>query len=118
MLSASGTTSAQDDGLALEIDDSVPGQAGLFFQANGMLAGGAGVPFGDGLRCIGAGGVVRIQVRFAGASGSTSSTVSIVTQGAVVAGDTRYYQWWYRDPAGSCTGQTFNFSNGWQVDWQ
>ena len=28
------------------------------------------------------------------------------------------YQWWYRDPLNTCSGQGFNFSNGVSVTWQ
>ena len=40
--------------------------------------------------------------------------------GAVIAanlGAPTYYQWWYRDPTNPCSGQGFNFTNGWCVTW-
>ena len=39
--------------------------------------------------------------------------------GNLMAGDSRCYQWWYRDPgAGNpCQGQFFNLSNGVVLVW-
>ena len=38
--------------------------------------------------------------------------------GASYYGAPSYYQWWYRDPQNSCTGQGFNFTNAWRADWR
>jgi hypothetical protein len=35
----------------------------------------------------------------------------------VVAGNTRYFQQWYRDAFTFCTSWTFNLTNGLQVTW-
>jgi len=44
---------------------------------------------------------------------------SIVTEGGVSPGDTRYYQSWFRDGGGlSVCGLNSNLTNGLQVDWQ
>jgi len=37
---------------------------------------------------------------------------------AANVGAPSYYQWWYRDPQNTCSGQGFNFSNAWAVTWQ
>ncbi|MCB9914071.1 MAG: FG-GAP repeat protein [Planctomycetes bacterium] len=116
LLSATGSRSVGLDDLVLRADDSTPGQPGLFFQGTSAVAGGLGVAFGDGLRCAG-GTVVRLQIAAADAIGTAQSSVSVATQGAVSAGQTRVYQWWYRDPAGSACGSAFNLSNGLSVDW-
>ena len=41
--------------------------------------------------------------------------ISIAT--GVVAGDTRYFQVWYRNAAAFCTVSTFNLTNGVSVSW-
>lgn len=115
-LGASGLAGVTADSLVLTVVSSVPGQSGLFLQGINAVGGGNGVLFGDGLRCAG-GGLVRLQVRFANASGSASTTVSIALAGGVAAGDVRRYQWWYRDPASSPCANGFNLSNGLEITW-
>jgi hypothetical protein len=115
ILSMSGTpgASAGTDTLVLTASD-VPGP-GLFFQGTGQFAGGAGVPFGDGLLCAG-GAITRLGVVFpVGNSASypgglTPSPIHI--GGATASGDVRHYQCWYRDAAVFCTASTFNLTQG------
>lgn len=114
-LAGQGSASVGGDDLVLRATSSVPGQPGLFFQGNNAINGGAGSTFGDGVRCAG-GNVQRLQIRTANGAGEAATTASIVTNGGVSAGDTRRYQWWYRDPAGPC-GTGFNFSNGLELTW-
>ena len=78
---------------------------------------GAGIQFADGLRCAG-GGVIRLQVRFADASGWSATTAAVALKGGVSAGDTKRYQLWYRDPQSTICGTGFNLSNGYEVVWQ
>jgi hypothetical protein len=111
VISASGSTSIAAGNLVLTGTQLIPGQPGLYFQGNNAVSGGNGVTFGDGLRCAG-GNVVRLQVRVANSSGASSTTVNIGATGGVSAGDTKRYQVWYRDPASSPCGATFNLSNG------
>ncbi|MCB9913912.1 MAG: hypothetical protein H6828_02040 [Planctomycetes bacterium] len=80
------------------------------------MNGGAGTLFGDGLRCAG-GSVVRLQIRVAGASGTSVTTVNVGVKGGVAIGDVRRYQLWYRDPAGSPCGAFFNLTNGLELTW-
>ena len=115
-LGAVGTASVSADTLVLQASSSTPGQPGLFFQGTTAPNGGNGIPFGDGLRCTG-GSAKRIQTRVANGAGATSSTVSVSVAGAVSAGDTRFYQWYYRDPATSPCGALFNLSNGVEITW-
>ena len=89
---------------------------GLFFQGNNAINGGDGITFGDGLRCAG-GGVIRLQVRFPDASGDASTSISISVKGGCIAGDLKRYQNWYRDPASSVCGATFNLTNAVEVTW-
>ena len=107
--SGSNSVSAADFGLAAA--GLVPSQPGLYFQGNNAVNGGMGNAFGDGLRCAG-GGVIRLQVRFTDAAGTSATTANLVVKGGVVAGDTKLYQLWYRDPITSPCGASFNLSNG------
>jgi hypothetical protein len=92
---------------------------GLFFQ--GTASGGAGVPFGDGLLCLG-GAFVRMGVVFPTGSaasypgGLTPNPIHIAG-GPIVSGDVRHYQVWYRDAVPFCTAATFNLTQGLTVTW-
>ncbi len=117
-LDVTGTASIAADDLVLSTEGLVPNQPGLYFQGVNAINSGAGVTFGDGLRCAG-GGVIRLDVAVANSSGiSTTAGTSISTRGLVAAGDTLRYQLWYRDPAGSPCGTSFNLSNGYEITWQ
>lgn len=116
-LSSSGTASATSSSLVLSVSGVPANQPGLLFQGDVANNGGMGVPFGDGLRCAG-GTVIRLETVFADASGNATSTIDIAAKGGVSAGDTRYYQHWYRDPSGSPCGSAFNTSNGLEMTWQ
>jgi len=78
-----------------------------------QLGLGIGNPFGDGRLCV-AGIIDRPGVGFANGSGFAS--VGFVPVG-VSAGDTRYFQAWYRDSASFCTTSTFNLSNAFAQVW-
>jgi plastocyanin len=115
-LSATGGASIASDTVVLEGTSSTPGQPGLFFQGDGDINGGAGVTFGDGLRCAGQ-NVVRLQIVTADGAGVARSTIAIAAAGGVSAGQTRRYQWWYRDPVLTVCGSGFNLSNGLRLSW-
>jgi hypothetical protein len=93
-----------------------PSQPGLYSQGINAINSGGGVQFGDGLRCTG-GGVIRLQVRFAGGEGGSATTIDIAVKGGVVAGDVKRYRLWYRDPNGTPCGASFNLSNGMEITW-
>ncbi len=102
--------------LVLLASGSPPNQPGLFFQGDNAINGGLGLSFGDGLRCAG-GNVVRLEVVPTNGAGDASSSLSLSVAGAVTAGQTKRYQWWYRDPVGGQCGSGFNLSNGLEVNW-
>ncbi|MDP6540179.1 MAG: thrombospondin type 3 repeat-containing protein [Planctomycetota bacterium] len=114
---ALGHPSVGSDSLVLSVGNAIPQQPGLFFVGTSTLAGGAGVTFGDGLRCCG-GNVLRLQVTFPDGAGSTASDLPIAAATGVQAGDSRCYQYWYRNPAGSPCGSGFNLTNALEVVWQ
>lgn len=110
-LRAAGSSSVTDADFQLLGEGLVPNKPGLFFQGNNAVNEPFGNQFGDGLRCAG-GGVVRLEVQFADSTGSCSTSVDLISKGGVSASDTKHYQLWYRDPAGSPCGSGFNLTNG------
>ncbi len=117
VLSASGSASIAANDLVLSAEFLTPGP-GLFFQGNNAVNSGNGNPFGDGLRCAG-GGVRRLEVQFANSGNgfAVSSTSSISGGGIVSPGDTKRYQYWYRDSGSSPCSTLFNLSNGYEISW-
>ena len=125
-INANGATLAGAGFASLAVDTFVlsgagmPNSSALYFQGTAQSGAGAGVAFGDGLRCA-AGTVVRLGTTANVAGGSqypnASSSVPISIKGAVPAGATRTYQVWYRNSAVYCTASTFNLTNGVTVTW-
>ena len=117
-----GTTSVSADDLELVTDGVPPNKFGLYYMGGGALT----LPVGDGVRCVGSGGVgtFRYGVLSSGAGGVLAPGPGMVADscmlfsplGCITAGDTWYMQSWYRDPAGPC-GSGFNFSNGIEVQF-
>ncbi len=94
----------------------IPNQPGLYFQGDNAVNGGAGVGFGDGLRCVG-GSIVRLEIVFSDAAGFSTTSPGIGASGGVSAGDVKRYQLWARDPGSSPCGGQFNLSNGVEITW-
>lgn len=115
-LRSEGDSSVSADSLVLAVDGSSPLNPGLLFQGTQAANAFAGTPMGDGIFCSG-GAIVRLQILFADGAGAAASSASLSAVGAVSAGDTRYYQWWYRDSALSPCSSFFNLSNGVRVVW-
>ncbi len=114
-LTGAGVASVTSDTLVLTCVHQEPLNSGLYFQGNNDAS--PGLPWGDGLQCAG-GFLVRLQVRQADASGASSTTIGIADKaGNVTAGSVKFYQCWYRNPAGSPCGHEFNASNGLAVTW-
>jgi hypothetical protein len=117
-LQGSGIASVSNDTLTLH-GSGMPNSSALYFQGTAQLAGGAGVVFGDGLRCVG-GSIIRlgIQTNSGGSSQFPVFSPQISLQGNITAGDTREYQVWYRNADPSfCTPSTFNLTNGVEITW-
>ena len=96
-------------------DGLIPGQPALLFAGLNQVSGGAGVQFGDGLRCAG-GGVSRLGVKTPGATGRVEWGPGLHVAGGWSPGDVRRLQGWYRDPAGGgVCGNGFNLTNGVEV---
>lgn len=112
----SGTNNLGADDMVLLVGDSVPNTPGLFFSGSSAVAGGFGQTFGDGLLCA-SGQIRRLEVVVAGFFGDSATTQSMGTLDTLLPGDTRYYQWWYRDTAPLPCGNPFNTSNALEVTW-
>jgi hypothetical protein len=117
-LTATGTASLASDSVSLN-GTQMPSSSALYFQGTTQLATGAGVPFGDGLRCAG-GTIIRLKTvtNIAGASKyPLVGEATVSSKGMVTAVGTRTYQVWYRNAAAFCTVSTFNLTNGLEVSW-
>jgi len=115
---ASGFTRISSDSLVLR-GTSLPNSTAVYLQGTTNVAGGNGIPFGDGLRCVG-GSVVRLGMRFSAGGASQypgPGNASVSVRGNVSAGDVRHYQVWYRNAASFCTAHTFNLTNGLTIVW-
>ncbi len=118
-LRADGLASVTSDGLTLR-GAQMPNSSALYFQGSATQSAGAGVIFGDGLRCVG-GTIVRLGTKNNVLGESQYPEVgdaSVSVRGLVTApGGDRFYQVWYRNAAAFCTVSTFNLSNGWSITW-
>ncbi|MBK7876888.1 MAG: hypothetical protein IPJ77_14275 [Planctomycetes bacterium] len=79
--------------------------------------------FGDGVRCAG-GSLIRLRTKTnAGGASSfpdSTDTITLSARGGVTVGSgaRRYYQTYYRNSAAAfCPPETFNVTNGIQIDW-
>ena len=121
-LTASGDPSLSNDTIVLAAANLVSGQPCLFFSGANQVNGGAGITFGDGLRCAGS-EAVRIEVTAADSSGNAATSVEVSTNGqayghTIDGGETVNYQCWYRDDvAVSPCGNSFNTTNGYTLVW-
>jgi hypothetical protein len=117
-LGALGNPSVSADTYQL-IGTGMPDAPCLYFQGTGLIAGGSGAVFGDGLRCVG-GTVVRLGIKTNVTSFSSypqAMDLSISAAGSVQAGQVRNYQCWYRNGQPFCTPDTWNLTNAHQVTW-
>ncbi len=110
VLSASGSASLLANDLTFQASGVLPGQSAILFVGESALNGGAGVPFGDGLRCAG-GNLRRLGLRLPDALGSATWGPGLAAQGGWGAGDLRRFQVGFRDPANAC-GNSFNLTQG------
>jgi len=117
-LRSSGTASLSAD-TAVLLGGGMPNSSALYFQGTSDVAGGAGVVFGDGLRCVG-GTMIRLgtKANVAGASHYPNAGDSpIHTRGLITGAGSLHYQVWYRNSASFCSASTFNLTNAYELIW-
>ena len=105
VLTAAGSVSAGADDLVFTASNLLPSQPALLFVGTMPL----GIPFGDGLRCVG-GGVVRLGIKTPAPSGEAIWGPYLAAIGSWG------FQVWYRDPMGPC-GSGFNLTNGVEIQF-
>jgi hypothetical protein len=91
----------------------------FFYQGTSQQSGGAGIVFGDGLRCAGG---VPVLLGYKTTTGGMASFPSgmdpqIPVVGGIMAPGTRTYQVTYYDTAVFCTPNVFNHTNGVEIVW-
>ncbi|MCB9916710.1 MAG: hypothetical protein H6828_16430 [Planctomycetes bacterium] len=103
-----GSTSVGANDLALTATQLPTNQNGLFYMGPNQIQ----LPFGDGLRCVGGGGIglVRFPIGNSGASGTLALPAGFVGSAPIAPGSTWNFQAWFRDPPGPC-GNVFNLSS-------
>ena len=108
-----GTLSVSAADLSFDCYGLPANQYGIFYYG----AAQASTPFGNGIRCVAAGGVgtFRLPVLLGDAFGSVSLALDFGSapvssgSGAITPGSTWYFQYWYRDPLAG--GANFNLSD-------
>jgi hypothetical protein len=119
LITRSGSCSVAANSFTL-LASPVPNSVGIFFYSLGQTGGGAGTPFGNGLRCVGNGSnqIVRLKPKIA--SGNLLSDALDFTMlpanGQISPGSTWNFQAWFRDVPGG--GAQFDLSDGLQVTFQ
>lgn len=107
-----GTCSVEQNDFELSAGP-VPNTVGLFFYSQTWVNGGAGTPFGNGLRCIGSGSPI-FRMPASAISGSTLlrsvDYSALHPNGAITPGSTWHFQAWFRDPPAG--GAQFDLSDG------
>jgi len=115
LLTASGVPSIANDTLTLTASQIPTGAPGFFFVGNSELAGGNGLPFHMGLRCVG--NPVRVKKLDNGGTIPLPGAPSLSQALGALAGDTSYFQFWYRNGGGPCGSGSVNTTNGVWVTW-
>src|SRR6185436_12151637 len=106
---AYGSSSVAADDLYLLASRLPPHVRVLLFQGTARIRDGDGVPFGDGLLCVG-GRVKRHPMSSVSAYGTARWGPGLASFGGWTAGATENFQLWYRDRRGRC-GSGYNLSS-------
>ena len=110
-ISASGSSSIGANDLVLTADGLPANKPGIFIYSMTQQA----VPFGNGVRCVGPSKIFRMQPLLdSGASGILTKAVdygALVPNGQVMAGETWYFQAWFR------AGGSFDLTDGIEISF-
>jgi len=109
-LHAFGSSSVTGDELHFELRDVPPAVIGLVGSGSTLVQLGNGVGYGDGLR-VTSSALKRSPLLTSCSDGALEFAPSDAFATTWLAGQTRYYQAYYRDGPGPC-GSGFNVSNG------
>ncbi len=107
---AHGSQSIVADDLMFTCEGMGGSQPALLFAGTTQPGLASGLVFGDGLRCTG-GQVQRLGITQSDDCGQASWGGGLLAGSNLLAGDTRFYQVWYRDPDNGPCGSSFNTSN-------
>lgn len=117
---ASGSASVAKNDLILYGGPIAVNQPGILYHGNNQVNGGAGLPFGDGMRCVGGLTVRYFPPIFSDAAGTLIQVIDntefniVISAVPIVDMATLNFQFWYRSPFGPFGqgGQSgFNLSN-------
>lgn len=112
LLDATGSASVSNDTLSFSSTQLPANKSSLLF--TGVLELPATQILGDGLLCTG-GLLTRLGVVNSSATGEANWGGGLIGTYGWNAGETRYFQVWYRDTATSPCAQAFNTSNGYAI---
>lgn len=111
-----GSDSVAADDLILSASNLKPGTFAVLFSGETEANGGLGVPFGDGLRCIGP-AFKRLGGVLVGPFGEARWGPQLFATGMWQPGEVRNFQVYSRDPTSPCPpgAQSFNLTNAVRV---
>ena len=116
-LAASGSAGVGADDLTFTAVGLPPSQAALLFVGDSPANLGFGNVLGDGLMCVGS-GFVRLETAVTNGGGVVDFGPGLAATGGWSAGDSRYFQAWYRDPSASPCGTGSNLTSAVVVTFQ
>jgi len=111
-ITATGSPSVVADDAVFHLSQAPAGESAVLVQGTTQTA----FPFKDGIFCMGT-FTRRVEFATLDGNGEISTVGSMATEANLFPGQTRWYQWWHRDPAGSVCGAGSNTSNGLEITW-
>ncbi len=116
-LSIAGSDRASADDLVVIAWNLLPANPALLFSGPVALQGGAGVPFGNGLRLVG-GPLIRRSVVAPDEEGRAIWGPGLGASSPWLADTTVHFQGWYRDPFHEGCVSSFNLTSGISVTFR